>query len=106
MPRLEDELALLEYISLDLPRSPYIALVPRLEDERRAEEVGDVILDWTERALAAVLEVYLRYISATSHLYLPISPLTCSRRTTASPPWPRGCAAAVSPIGSQPFSFS
>ena len=33
-------------------------LVPRLEDERRAEQIGDVMLDWTERALAAVLEAY------------------------------------------------
>ena len=33
-------------------------LVPRLEDERLAEEIGEVILDWTERALTAVLEAY------------------------------------------------
>ena len=62
MPRLEDELTVdlprSPQISLDLPRSPYIALVPRLEDERRAQEIGELILDWTERALAAVLEAY------------------------------------------------
>ena len=32
--------------------------MPRLGDERLAKEIGELLLDWTERALAAVLEAY------------------------------------------------
>ena len=62
-------------------------LVPRLEDERLAQEIGELILDWTERALAAVLEVYyLPYISPISPLYLPCICRARPRHAPGMPP--------------------
>ena len=43
------------------------ALAPRLEDERLAEQIGEVVLEWTERALEAVLEAY-HGIASSSHV--------------------------------------